>query len=132
MNPVSAFGRDHASLLAHIEYICVNSAGKGHGEIDSAKLRCNPETHPHKSRTHRGGTRGWEDAHGTRLKDGSVLPKHDDWDCIEDMEAAGLVDLLSYANGLIKLTEKGSATVARINKHKAGGGSFSDFEWGTL
>ncbi len=50
----------------------------------------------------------------TRLKDGSELANHDDWDCISDMEAAGLVEWRGTGlQPIITLTNYGWLVAAR-------------------
>jgi hypothetical protein len=57
------------------------------------------------------------------------LADHDDWDCLEDMENAGLLEIVSVANTAIVLTAKGLAVAGHLRKHKATGGAFSDFKF---
>lgn len=132
------FGKDHWSLLAFIECLCVDGR-EGLGEIDFARIRINRESKTHcplpcNARCYIGE---WNSEHGTRLdgywkKDGKInkkrlLPQHDDWDCLEDFEAEGLVEILSSVNGFVKMTEKGVEIAAALRKHKVDGGSFADF-----
>ena len=109
------------------------------GTLDFRKLRTNNYTHPLQA------VNGfsWRPAWGTRLRGyfefnaradekaaeaaGVQVLNHDDWDCLADLAAAGWVDLLSTANGYVKLTELGKETAAALMKHKAGGGMFATF-----
>jgi len=132
---VSDFGKDHWSLLAHIETLCVDARVKGVGEIDKRRVRCNMSRHP---LLNVNGFK-WNPDWGTRLanywkKDGStnyrrIIPKHDDWDCLDDLEAAKLVEILSIINGFVKMTEKGLRVSAELRAFKATGGVFADFRW---
>ncbi len=71
--------------------------------------------------------------HGTRLSDGTYLPWHDDWCCVQDMQEAGLFvghpKPAAWDVGVsLKLTEKGHTVAAALRKHKAEGGTFSNFK----
>jgi len=135
---IEDFGKDHWSLLAYIECICVDGK-KGVGEIDFAKMRINRQSESHcplpvGARSHVGA---WEEDYGTRLdgywKENDTtdktrrLPQHDDWDCLEDLEEAGLVEILSTINGFVKMTDGGMMIAAFLRKHKADGGNFAGF-----
>jgi hypothetical protein len=73
----------------------------------------------------------WSPRHGTRLLGFSgaepelQVADHDDWDCLDDLDAAGLVQVINLANGWVRLTPAGVAMAAKIRAHKAGGGSFA-------
>lgn len=128
--PLEKWGKDHWSTLAFIEYVCVEFKGC----IDSTRrrnMRCNERRHPGLAHT-----TGWKPDYGSRLKGffedkenkALQLPEHDDWDCAEDIEAAGLLeDHGSGINPIWKLTPKGLEMSARLRAHKANGGNFSSF-----
>lgn len=82
--PIHLWGRDHWSTLA---YIATRCAGKG-GQPDKRNMRCHPKRHPHHAHI---GTR-LDSAPPTRLIGKTNLFDHDDWDCVDDMIAAGLVE----------------------------------------
>lgn len=81
----------------------------------------------------------WKPEWGTRLKGYFLgddkrdparrLTDHDDWDCMEDMEKAGLIEIMSVVNGIIVLTEKGMAVAGHLRAHKSRGGNFASFEF---
>ena len=123
--PAKEWGRDHWSLLAFIECLCVDHRGK----LDDARrrnLRTNSTTHP--GHGYSLGEPGWNPASGTRLKD-KQLPMHDDWDCLEDLEAAGLLENNgSSIEPLLKLTQAGLAYSAALRAHKANGKGFATFQ----
>jgi hypothetical protein len=133
------FGKDHNSLIAYLETLQVDSANPGVATIDKRRMRTNPRRHPllavNINDNH--ACSGWEPSFGTRLagywglKD-KENPKrriggHDDWDCLGDLEAAGLIEILSIANGYIRFTDKGLRIAADIRAWKAKGGNFADF-----
>jgi hypothetical protein len=144
---VSQWGKDHWSLLAYLEDLCVKSKtvidGLGNvGTIDKSRLRANEHTHPLQA-VNSGRVSAWNPAWGTRLKGyfelsnrtdvcaaeaaGVQLPQHDDWDCLDDLEVAGLVTIVSLANGFVALTSAGLAMGAELRAHKAKGAHFATF-----
>lgn len=83
-NAVESFGKDHKSTLLYIETRCVDHGGL----VDKRHLRCNPTRHPQFA--HDGG---WSDEHSTRWAKGvEPIMGHDDWDCIDNMVDAGLIE----------------------------------------
>jgi len=136
--PIEDFGKDHWSLLAYVETLCVDSHKDGVGEIDKRRIRTNGKTHPlHAVNRHIVGD--WSPEYGTRLAGywdsmGKVVPErqiwpHDDWDCLNDLEAAGLIEVMSEANGFVLMTEKGLKVAAALRAYKTKGGMFSGFRW---
>jgi hypothetical protein len=137
--PVEKFGKDHWSLLAYVETLCVDGKS-GVGTIDGRKMRCNGNIHPMQMQNF---NTSWKMNYGTRLKGffespfksdcakaieaGEQVLDHDDWHCLDDLEAAGLVEILPVANGFIKMTDKGNKIAARLRKHKSKGGMFANF-----
>lgn len=71
------FGRTHWNLLRYL------SSVPG-GRPDPGDMRCNPRSHPSYA-VRRGSV-----SHDTRLVDGKA-EDHDDWDCADDLVAAGLL-----------------------------------------
>lgn len=130
MIPFSEWGKDHWSLLAYIETCCENLSRQT-GELDKRRLRCNHNTHPLLNVNNL----GWSESYGTRLKDfwsddkegTGVLPEHDDWDCLDDLEAEGLVDVISEVNGFVRILPNGIKLAERIRAWKIQGGTFSNF-----
>jgi hypothetical protein len=143
--PMDRFGKDHWSLLGYIESICVDACNTGIGEIDKRRLHCNPTSHPvHDANMmlYR-GPMAWQPAWGTRLKGyfdfaersdpakaeaaGVQVGEHDDWDCLDDLEEAKLIEVLSLTNGFVQLTDLGMQVAAKVRQHKARGGQFATF-----
>jgi len=134
--PVEKFGKDHWSLLAYVECRCVDHRNT----LEHDHLRTNPDRNPDLGyRRNAFGGKHWKDEYSTRLKtfpwkseDEKEQAKHrvsghDDWDCLDDLERAGFVQVLSYVNGSVEITEAGLAMAAHIRAHKAKGGWFSNF-----
>jgi hypothetical protein len=109
--PVDRFGRDHHSTLLYIETRCVDHGGK----VIDENLRCDPKRHP--GHGHNGR---WDPKYGTRLVDNTVLSAHDDWDCIDDLEAAGLIERHgSTINPIFRLTTAGYAMASTLRRDRA-------------
>lgn len=120
--PPAEWGHDHYSTLAYIETVCVDNKGR----INAVKMRSDGKTYP------------------TRLREGKEEPDHSDWDCLRDMEAAGLltfgrvdhaelrrrkpsqVRVLSHD---VELTDLGYEVAGRLRTHKGKGGNWRDFFW---
>lgn len=139
--PIDQFGKDHWSLLAYIETRCVDfNRGVDTCEINHDHLRCNIKQHPtlQGPRQRLAKDLGWKPSYGTRLKEFksdknlqrqlNQLHEHDDWDCLDDLENAGLIEVISVVNGFIKITNAGKKINTLIRDHKSAGGSFSSFE----
>lgn len=136
--PLSRWGKDHWSALAYVEALCVESPDAT-GQMDLSRLRCNAATHPTQSvnRT------TWRPNYGTRLRGyfdfadradpalaedaGLQLTSHDDWDCLDDLEDAGLIEVMSLATGAVKITDNGQELASELRGHKADGGMFANF-----
>ena len=123
---IHQFGRDHWSLLAYIECCCVE-----HQPLDKRKLRCNSKKRP----IHNVNGFEWGEGSGTRLrgydprrnKKKNFLPSHDDWDCLDDLEAAMLIKTTSEMNAIVELTPLGINLSHLIRKHKIAGGNIASF-----
>jgi hypothetical protein len=138
--PMEKWGKDHFSLLGYLDCRCTDDKGT----INGAHLRHNPAKRPavvgsdtdHISAMCAGV--GWKPEYGTRLagfwkESGATdpsqqLPDHDDIDCLEDLEAAGVIkNIGSGLNPLIRFTEFGHAVANRLREHKRDGGNFAEF-----
>ena len=133
--PIEDWGKDHWSTFAYVETCVVDQQ-----PLDRDRLRCNVKVRPHLvgPTVNRFGNAKWQNDYGSRLKGFFTkgepdktrqLPKHDDWDCLEDFEEAGLIEFVSVINAIVLLTEKGIAVAALLRKHKALGGNFANFEF---
>lgn len=132
--PMNEFGKDHWSLLGYVETRCVDHRG----ELYKRHLRVNERRHP----VHSVNPGKWRSSHGTRLRSffepttpglHRQISAHDDIDCLDDLEHAGLIRIQSAANLIVSLTERGLIIAAKLRSHKAGGGMFAGFvlppEW---
>lgn len=132
------FGKDHWSLLAYVETRCVDGV-QGLAQLERNRMRCNPKSHPLLA-----ARAPWKAEYGSRLRGffafpdradaqkaaaaGLLLLDHDDWDCLDDLQAAGLLEIQSLANPCVQLTARGIAVSASLRAHKMAGGVFANFE----
>lgn len=130
--PMSLWSKDHWSTLAYIETKLVDDGGKCTVKFD-ARMRQNRRNYRVLIGQRMSGTGAIPMSvdHGTRLNDGTYLPNHDDWNCLQDMQAAGLFegDVDDWDRGMaLKLTDAGRFLAAALRQHKAAGGTFSTFK----
>ncbi len=134
--PATKFGKDHWSVLAYA-VSCCEDAESDIGTLNSAKMRCNPTRRPLLCRN------TWQESYSTRLHGffefedradvdqavsaGLQLLGHDDWDCLDDIEAAGMVEVLSLANPTVRMTAYGLDVCARLREYKVSGGHYFGF-----
>lgn len=115
--PIEMFGRDHWSTFGYIEVRCVDHDG----EPAKRHMRCDSNRHP--GHAHIAG-----EAPPTRLKDGTEQYDHDDWDCADDLEAAGLIVIGGTGMfPIFSMTAAGTRVAGELRAHKSTGGSFSTF-----
>ena len=134
--PVNEWGVDHWSTLAYIGTVMVD-LGKFQVGYDP-RMRHGRRHHrvmidqcPSPSRVSGVGIVGpvMSAEHGTRLKDKSVVERHDDWHCVQDMIDLGLFDQTEMEpSDILTFSDKGHALVAELTKHKSNGGKFVEFE----
>ena len=104
MIEMKRWGKDHWSTFAYVV------APSNHGVIDRVHMRCNPARHPGLAHSHSGGKQ-----FPTRLAGGVELHDYDDYDCVDDIEAAGLIEVHGTAQyPTVKLTKKGLWYASRI------------------
>lgn len=119
--PIEDFGHDHWSTFGYLETRIVDYGGV----VDKHHLRCIHKRHPH--RAHAGGD---ATRYPTRLRGGATLANHDDWDCLDDFEAAGLVDNAGTGmHPVFQLTDLGREVAGKLRAHKGQGGQWRDFVW---
>lgn len=132
--PMEDWGKDHWSTLAYIETREVDYKGL----LDNKHMRCNPRLHRTFADKQMLASEILTKEYPTHLKNKEEVHKHDDWSCIEDMMAEGLVELYwttkypteSFGSDVakIKLTENGLVVAAKLRAYKAKGGNFAAFE----
>lgn len=132
--PMDRWGKDHWSTLAYLETVAVDHGGFQVG-VD-ARMKTNRRharvlmACPRPKRSAPATmAQVMAPEHATRLRDGTVVPQHDDWACVQDFVGEGL-----FADGaevepgaVLRLSERGLALAAALRAHKAAGGQFREF-----
>lgn len=121
--PMALWSKDHWSTFAYLETRAVDHGGG----INFSHMRCDIARHP--GYAHSGCSREFGGGpYPTRLKNGFEMKDHDDWDCLEDLAAAGLIENKGTGmNPVVKLTEKGREIANKLRVWKEKGGQFSGF-----
>lgn len=130
--PIELWDRDHWSCLAYIETKMVDSTKGLVVEFDPRmrQNRRNFRVLHEASKRHLQHGVPMAPEYGSRLRDNTFIPGHDDWDCVADFCAAGLLHMgdEEIKPGLkLKLTERGHEVVGELRKHKCNGGIFGNF-----
>ena len=129
--PMNKWGKDHWSTFAYIETRIVDHKGK----LDNKHMRCNPRIHRQLANVTPFGSLVNGGEYPTRLKDGEI-ENHDDWSCVEDIEAAGLLthkikevnkNIFGNSAATVKFTDLGYSIAAMLRKHKGEGKNFAEF-----
>lgn len=108
ITPIEKFGKSHWSLLLFMETLVVDSGGRlkyGEPRLSQAVL----------------GSDLWRDNYNTQLNDGTYLEFHDDWDCLMDLTAAGLLSEPRNWSGahVYALTDFGWLVAGQLRRWKA-------------
>jgi len=133
--PIEKWGRDHWSLVAYLDCRCADN----NGTINGAHLRHHPKRPARigSDMAGRATSRNWKPEYDTRIAgfydpsktEPRQLADHDDIDCLEDIEKAGIIE--NHGSGLfplIKFTEMGHVVANHLREHKRDGGNFATFE----
>lgn len=90
-------------------------------------------------RVARGQLGEWKSEYGSRLagffeakgnKTALQIPEHDDWDCADDLEAAGLIKICgSGIHPFYRMTPLGIKVASLLRNHKTNGGHFAGFRY---
>ena len=123
--PVEKFGKDHWSTFVYLETRVVDHRGQPARQ----HLRIDANRHPGLAWRH---LYSEDDPNKkkfpTRLVGGEELHDHDDWDCAEDLEAAGLLEIHGTGlNPIIRLTDEGRTVASDLRRHKAAGRNFASY-----
>jgi len=115
---INEFGRDHWSTLLYVEARCTDNSGVP----DRRNMRCIDSRHPQYSHGHDSS------AYPTRLAGDKLLPNHDDWDCVDDLERVGLVVIGGTGtNPVWEMTAEGQRIVGLLRTHKQSGQGLGAF-----
>lgn len=101
--PIQDFGIDHWSTFAYIETCCVDYQGR----VEPARMRSDGDKYP------------------TRLRGFEARTGHNDWDCANDLEAAGLLEQIR--TDVYKLTPKGWEMISKLRQYRAEHNTFKGF-----
>lgn len=124
--PPELWGRDHFAVLAYAGHVAHKS-----GTPDRQKMRAQPGN----------PMMGWAMAMlcnadpgrkfpGTRLQGGVELADHDDWDCVDDLIAAGLLENhRTGAQPLWSLTEEGLKLWSHLVRNHKTVGAMAAVTW---
>ena len=122
--PPELWGKDHWSTFAYV----ANRILDYKGVPNLTHMRSDPNLHPGLPNISPMGNVLDGAKYPTRLKDGREVTNHDDWSCVEDMEAAGLVEWRGTGiSPVFKFTDSGYEVWAKLYRHKAEGNSFGSF-----
>ena len=127
VTPVAKWGRDHWTTLLYIESRCVDAKGV----LDNQKMRTNARVHRKLLGDLQARTGMTGEDYPTELRNGDTIDRHDDWSCVEEMVAHGLLVIVSekdktgepFGGGEIRLrlTDLGWRTAHRIRRDRAEG-----------
>jgi len=91
-------------------------------------MRCDPKRHPLLAHADLLGVLHDGGKYPTRLKGGVELQDHDDWDCADDLETAGLIENIGTgANPRFRMTTEGNRMASLLRVYKQHGGRYAEF-----
>jgi hypothetical protein len=126
------WGKDHWSTFAYLETCAVD----GHGIIQNAHMRCHARLHRPFVHLGFGGVPNDGSKYPTLLKDGVEVQRHDDWSCLEDMVAAGLLrswfqmrsgEYFGHGVAKIELTPLAWDIAGQLRTYRGEGGNYATF-----
>ena len=122
--PMSLWDRDHWSTLLYVETVCVDHDG----QLERRRMRVDRRLHPLLAHIEK----DQDSTCPTRLANGVELDRHDDYNCLEDMEVVGLLEVVSSINGLVRLTDLGWKVAAAARKFRAEKRPWEQFDAASL
>jgi hypothetical protein len=134
--PQKEFSKDHWSLLGYIESrVHSHQIAPSTGILNKDNLRINLNGEYSIIATPFRGLmdRNWKDEYGTRLAgffEGDKtkqIPQHDDINCLNDLEQAGIIQVVSLVNFYIKLTKHGLKVASELREWKNKGNNYYNF-----
>ncbi len=108
--PPELWGRDHESTMLYAETVCVDRSGKP----DIRRMRCDPNRHLEFVHL----PAAFTPCSPTRLANDELMENHDDWDCINDFVAAGMIEVAAGPSW--RLTDLGWAYAHELRRARAG------------
>ena len=141
--PMKEWSKDHWSLLVTLANVHRSTNVPELPVMDYDRMRINPANHfVHLDRSDGPEAyEAWDQTKGTMLRrpgpdtkeprpgeaDGQIS-YHDDFDCVEELEAEGLLDIVSTAAGTYEMTVEGLALAKRVEAHVSAGIPIVEFE----
>ena len=148
--PANRFNEEHLHVLSYVVDGCVANLPEGQFTIDRNRMRFNEKTHPQwawDTKSIAAG-KGWIPQYGTHLvgdfekfdircsesdfdkavAKGLVLPDHDDWDCLIDLQLAGFVNILSLQDLKVTITPMASKFLKTFYPYYQNGGNLREFK----
>lgn len=125
--PLQRWGKDHWSTFAFVAHWCAEYGSQGFAVASPRhrrQMRVDADIHPGLAHSLEiAGARRYP----TRLNDGTEVERHDDYSCVEDMEAEGLVEWGGTGlNPVLRMTARGLTAAGVVATHKTEGGQFGD------
>lgn len=120
--PITKWGKDHWSAFLYAETRAIDYKGV----LDNRHMRCDPNIHPDLvSRLIAPNLTRYP----TRLANNELQEDHDDWSCLEDMVAEGLLTMEYLTGNRVKvaLLPRGAKVALKLRQHKANEQSYSTF-----
>lgn len=118
------FGKDHWSTFAYVETRIVDYKGV----LDRMHLRVDLKRHPGLAHAHNGAEFPTRLRFIDKEKGFEKLESHDDIDCLEDCEAAGLLEHIGTGiHPVYKLTDLGAKVAGELRHWKGQGKNYCDF-----
>lgn len=131
--PIELFGKDHWSTLAYIETRIVDHREfriKGDPCMRTCKRcwRIAQSASAKEKQFDRVKIDGGN-SYPTRLRDGRLADRHCDWDCLQDLVAAGILATRGEPGigKKVTITTRGFIITGALRAHKASGGNFAGF-----
>lgn len=118
--PHNLFGVYHWMMLLRVEgWVVMNN-----GEIEAERMRTNFNRRPPAPKG-----KQWDKLiHSTRTNKGTLIDDHDDWDCLNDLVALGLVNIDIWKNKkIVSLTETGFQVYVRLRRYRQNGEDLNKF-----
>ena len=124
--PISEWGKDHWSTFAYVGTRCVDYKGV----LNKEHMRTKRDKHPKLEGDSQRMFLSGDDEYVTRLSryfedNTHCLSDHDDWDCVEDMVALGLLE--KFDSVMYRLTKEGWRVDNILRQHKARGSNYASF-----
>lgn len=137
---VRDFSKDHWSLFGYIESrVHSHQVAPATGELNRDNLRINENGDYPILANNFGGyySRQWKEEYGSRLvgyflennkfDTSKRLDQHDDINCLNDLENAGLIEVISLVNLFVKLTKRGQSVASELRAWKNSGKMYYNF-----